>query len=203
MFPNLTVKQNLEFALPKNGDKKIVQELMELMELQALQKSKPQQLSGGQKQRVALARAIVRQPKILLLDEPLSSLNHEMRLKLQDELIKIHKQFNLTTIMVSHDIAEIYKLSDTIIKMDLGKIVQRTTHDKFFDKNQKIGTLQIKGDIIELMPNGDETIAKVFLGYSIIDITLTKSEIGKFKIGDQVIITSATFNPSLTKIETS
>lgn len=53
------------------------------------------------------------------------------------------------------------------------------------------------------MPNGDETIAKVFLGYSIIDITLTKSEIGKFKIGDQVIITSATFNPSLTKIETS
>ena len=72
LFPNLNVRENLEFALPKDGKKNIVDELLELMELDSLQKSRPQFLSGGQQQRVALARAIVRKPKLLLLDEPLS-----------------------------------------------------------------------------------------------------------------------------------
>ena len=92
LFPNLTVKENLEFALSKNDSKGIVPELIELMELQSLQNSKPQNLSGGQKQRVALARAIVRKPEILLLDEPLSALDDEMRFKLQDYILKIHQK---------------------------------------------------------------------------------------------------------------
>ncbi|HEX9152494.1 MAG TPA: ATP-binding cassette domain-containing protein, partial [Flavobacterium sp.] len=97
LFPNLTVKENLMFALQKNDTSDIVAELIELMELQSLQNSKPQNLSGGQKQRVALARAIVRKPKILLLDEPLSALDDEMRFKLQDYILKIHQHYQLTT----------------------------------------------------------------------------------------------------------
>ena len=134
LFPNLTVKENLTFALQKNNDKKIIDELLELMELQELYKSKPQNLSGGQKQRVAIAQAIVRQPKILLLDEPFSSLDDEMRLKLQDYMLKIHKQFQLTTIMVSHNLYDIIKLSDKIILIDNGKIISEGTPNIFISQ---------------------------------------------------------------------
>jgi len=127
LFPNLNVRENLEFALQKGKSKKLVDELLDLMELQSLQKSKPQNLSGGQKQRVALARAIIRKPKILLLDEPLSVLDDEMRFKLQDHLLKADQHYQLTTILISHHIPEIFKLSDKVIVLDKGQLVKEGT----------------------------------------------------------------------------
>lgn|SRR5680860_987625 len=132
LFPNLTVKENLTFALQKGDNKAIVDELLELMEIQGLQNSKPQNLSGGQKQRIALARAIVRKPKILLLDEPLSALDDEMRFKLQDYILKIHRYYQLTTILVSHHLPEIFKLSDQVIVLEKGKIKSREHLQVFF-----------------------------------------------------------------------
>jgi len=122
LFPNMTVRGNLEFALEKNQSKKIVNELLRLTELEQLHDKKPGLLSGGQKQRVALARALIRKPKLLLLDEPLSALDTEMQVKLQDYILQVHQQFNLTTILVSHDLNEVIKMSKRVLVLEEGQI---------------------------------------------------------------------------------
>ncbi len=99
LFPNLTVKENLRYALKKDQPDAIVNELLEMMELTNLYDKKPELLSGGQRQRVALARAIVRKPRILLLDEPMSALDTALRVKIQDYILRVHEQFKLTTIL--------------------------------------------------------------------------------------------------------
>ncbi|HNT43784.1 MAG TPA: ATP-binding cassette domain-containing protein, partial [Syntrophorhabdaceae bacterium] len=109
LFPNMSVRENLRFAQPKT-DKRHIDELLDIFELSALQHRKPGFLSGGQNQRVALARALARKPDLLLLDEPLSALDHEMRNTLQDEILEVHRLWGITTILVSHDLPEIFKL---------------------------------------------------------------------------------------------
>ena len=125
LFPHLNVYKNIGFGLKNKKNKNAVNEIIELMELKNIYHLYPHQLSGGQKQRVALARAIIcNDNKILLLDEPLSALDNETREKLQNEIINWHKYFNLTTILVSHNINEIYKLSNRVIQIQNGKIIK-------------------------------------------------------------------------------
>lgn len=124
LFPNMTVKENLAYARDKRQSDTIVNELLELMELTNLAHVKPELLSGGQRQRVALARAIVRQPKLLLLDEPLSALDTLLRLKIQDYILRVHEQFHLTTILVSHDILEVIRLSKRVFLLEHGEIIR-------------------------------------------------------------------------------
>ncbi len=122
LFPNMTVKENLLYALEKGQSDSIVDILLQLTELGQLHNKKPAYLSGGQKQRVALARALVRRPKILLLDEPLSALDYEMQSKLQDYILTAHDEFKLTTIMISHDLLEVLKMSKRVLVLEDGKI---------------------------------------------------------------------------------
>jgi len=122
LFPNMTVQGNLEFALSKGQSAEIIDELLSLMELENLRSKRPAVLSGGQQQRVALARALIRKPKLLLLDEPLSALDSAMQLKLQEYILRLHQQFNLTTILVSHDIAEVARMSKRVLLLEGGRI---------------------------------------------------------------------------------
>lgn len=124
LFPNMTVRGNLEFALRKGQPANLVDEMLNITDLAALQDKRPSILSGGQKQRVAVARALVRKPKVLLLDEPLSALDFGMQSKLQDYLLNVHAQFNLITILVSHDIKEVMKMSSRVLVLDDGHIVK-------------------------------------------------------------------------------
>ncbi|WP_243636336.1 sulfate/molybdate ABC transporter ATP-binding protein [Flavobacterium aquariorum] len=195
LFPNLTVKENLEFALQKNDNTQIVSELIELMELQSLQNSKPQNLSGGQKQRVALARAIVRKPKILLLDEPLSALDDEMRFKLQDYILKIHQKYQLTTVMITHSIPEIFKLSDKVIILDKGKILKEGTPSEVFSEEKISSKFKLTGEIISITKSDIIYIIQVFSGNNIIKVVATENEIKDFKIGQKVLVASKAFNP--------
>lgn len=122
LFPNMTVRENLNFALDKGEPITFVNEILEIIELSQLADKKPSSLSGGQKQRVALARAIVRKPKLLLLDEPLSALDMDMQSKLQDYILKVHDEFKFTTILISHDLPEVLKMSKRVIVLKNGKI---------------------------------------------------------------------------------
>jgi len=125
LFPNMTVRQNLAFAAEGQPDgRRIVGELLELLELTELAERRPAVLSGGQQQRVALARALARRPRLLLLDEPLSALDLPTRLRLQDALAEVHRQFKLTTILISHDPAEIARLADRVVELELGRVLR-------------------------------------------------------------------------------
>ena len=123
LFPNMNVRQNLEYALQRGQDKTVIDELVAIMELEALLRQFPYQLSGGQQQRVALARALVRRPALLLLDEPLSALDSDLRARLQDYILEVHRLFKLTTILVSHDFQEIRKMADRMFRLENGRIV--------------------------------------------------------------------------------
>jgi len=123
LFPNMTVRENLEFAMPDEKDFELLNHLMEIMEMQDFAGVKPSRLSGGQKQRIAIARALIRKPKILLLDEPLSALDMELGEIIKKMIISLHKEFGLTTIFISHNITDVLKLSERIYVIDKGRII--------------------------------------------------------------------------------
>jgi putative spermidine/putrescine transport system ATP-binding protein len=129
LFPNMTVADNVGFGLrirkqPKDQIKKKVGELLELIHLPDKADRFPWQLSGGQQQRVALARALAIEPKVLLLDEPLSALDAKIRVSLRNEIRAIQRQLGITTVYVTHDQEEALSLSDRIVVMSEGRIEQ-------------------------------------------------------------------------------
>lgn len=129
LFPNMTVRQNLAFGLQhRRLDKRAIADkvggVLETVSLTDRADMRPHQLSGGQKQRVALARALVLEPKLLLLDEPLSALDAQIRKRLRDELKRIQRDIGLTSILVTHDQDEALTLGDRISVMEGGRIAQ-------------------------------------------------------------------------------
>lgn len=122
LFPNMNVYQNLAFALQKGQSRTGLDTLIQIVGLEELVYRYPHQLSGGQQQRVALARALVRQPSLLLLDEPLTALDTELRMRLQDYILQIHRHFKLTTVLVSHDYTEIARMADRVMRLEDGRI---------------------------------------------------------------------------------
>jgi molybdate transport system ATP-binding protein len=145
LFPNMNVRQNLAYALQKKGQEKVVEEVLKLMGLDQLQQQRPGRLSGGQQQRVALARAIVRQPQVLLLDEPFAALDRPMRLKLQQDLISLHERYGTTTIMVSHDTTEVARMASEVALMEKGRFIKKGAPARVLPV-QREGVLQ--GEVI-------------------------------------------------------
>jgi len=137
LFPNMTAAQNIAFGLKMQKLKATeiaerVAEVVKLVELGGREQQYPHQLSGGQRQRVALARALVVQPRILLLDEPLSALDARIRKSLREQIRDIQQRLGLTTIFVTHDQEEALTLSDRIFVMDHGKVVQEGTAETVY-----------------------------------------------------------------------
>ena len=135
LFDNMTVKENLLFV---NEDKDLASKLLEMTELTTLSERNVQGLSGGQKQRVSLCRAMMKKPKLLLMDEPLSALDSAMRSKLQEEIRKLHKTFGTTTIMISHDTDVSYHLADRILVLKEGLIVGDGRPDEVIKETSSI-----------------------------------------------------------------
>jgi ABC-type Fe3+/spermidine/putrescine transport system ATPase subunit len=139
LFPHLTVEQNIGFGLreerrPKAEIEERVRASLEMLEMSAFAARKPHQLSGGQRQRVALARALVKQPKILLLDEPLAALDKKLRERAQAELVAIRERVGITFVMVTHDQEEAMAMATRIALMRDGKVVQAGTPYELYEK---------------------------------------------------------------------
>ena len=200
LFPNMSVKKNLLFAMQSGDELKKVDEILEIMELENLSDMMPHNLSGGQKQRVALARALMRKPKLLLLDEPLSALDHAMRVKLQDELLIVHKRFGTASILVSHDISEVFKLSSRVFKLSLGEITHDGTPSEVFASSNLSGKFKVTGEVLSFAKSDILYIIDVMVNNEIIKITAVKKDIEDLHIGDKILISSKAFNPIFTKI---
>lgn len=132
LYPHMTVLENIMFPLkmrkvPKDERLLKAMELAKMMQILDLLKRKPAQLSGGQQQRVALARALIKEPKLLLLDEPFSNLDAKLRIELRDEIRALQKRLGITTIFVTHDQEEAMSISDYIILMKNGELQQLST----------------------------------------------------------------------------
>jgi len=200
LFPNMTVKENLTYALEKRQDPRVVSELLDIIELENLKDRRSGTLSGGQKQRVSLARALVGHPEILLLDEPLSALDEAIRSKLQDYIFKVHGKYNLTTILVSHDLPEIFKLSDQIFLLKKGKIERSGTPSEVFLSNNISGKYRFTGTIIEKTKNDVVYVVGVLVGNNLIKVIATDDEGDSLNIGDRVMVVSKAFNPLIMKL---
>ena len=131
LFPNMSVRKNIAFAQKMKNPEEI-DKLLYHFGLETLQKQYPAKLSGGQKQRVALARAVAAKPKLLLRDEPLSALDEEMRMSLQDEILKAHQLLNSVTLLVSHDKDEVRKLASTVVLLRNGNVVNSGKPNNIF-----------------------------------------------------------------------
>jgi molybdate transport system ATP-binding protein len=197
LFPTMSVRENLLFAADNAQQRANVDELIELVELTQLSDRLPATLSGGQKQRVALARALVRRPKILLLDEPLSALDPSMRQKLQDELSLIHERLGITTLLVSHDIAETVKLSDRLASVEAGHIKVLSTPMEFFSPQTLSGKLQLIGEVLKIEEDYPAMIVTLLVGSSVVRTVLSSAEASELCVGGHAIISTKAFNPIL------
>jgi molybdate transport system ATP-binding protein len=123
LFPNMSVQENLTYGISPNAGPEMLEEALEVAGLTGLRKKKPHQLSGGQQQRVSLCRALLRMPTLLLLDEPLTAVDTEMRAKLQQYIARMHRHNNMTTVLVTHDILEVLSIAEQVLKIDGGQLL--------------------------------------------------------------------------------
>jgi len=200
LFPNMTVRGNLEFALRKGASKKRVEELLALMELGELQHRKPDTLSGGQKQRVALARALASAPRLLLLDEPFSALDAEIRSRLHDEVLRLQRQFGLTAIIVSHDVGEVYKLARRVMVLEAGRIKTQGVPAEVFSAGQTSGKFRFTGEVLTLEAMDVMVSLTVLVGNQIVRVVAMPDEAEALRPGDRVVLVSKAFNPMVFKL---
>lgn len=201
LFPNMTVRGNLEFALRQGSAKQRVDELLALMDIGELQHRKPDTLSGGQKQRVALARALAAAPRLLLLDEPFSALDAEMRSRLQDEVLKLQRHFGITTIIVSHDVGEVYKLASRVLLMEAGKLLAQGSPDQVFSAGKTSGKFRFTGEILAIESMDVMCSLTVLVGNQIVRVVAMPDEASALQTGDRVMLVSKAFNPMVLKLD--
>jgi molybdate transport system ATP-binding protein len=201
LFPNMTVRGNLAFAIRKGGDKNRVNELLEMMDLGELQHRKPETLSGGQKQRVALARALAAEPRLLLLDEPFSALDSAMRTRLQDEILRLQRHYGLTTIIVSHDVSEVYKLADTVMVLKAGRVTAQGNPADVFSAGQTSGKFRFTGEVLAIEPMDVMFSLTVLVGNQIVRVVSMKEEADQLSVGNKVMLVSKAFNPMVLKLD--
>jgi molybdate transport system ATP-binding protein len=197
LFANMSVEENLLYV---KKDKHLSNKLLEMSELCSLKKRLPNSLSGGQKQRVSLCRAMMNSPKLLLMDEPLSALDVDMRTKLQNEILTLHKEFGTTTIMVSHDPSEIYRLASRVVVLDQGKIINDGLPKDILLKTKGSQKFSFEGELLDIKKVDVIYVAIVAIGQQLVEIVVSSAESKNLKIGSKVQVGTKAFIPTISQI---
>jgi molybdate transport system ATP-binding protein len=198
LFPAMTVEKNIAYGIRSPADKNRVRYLMETFDLTQLGRRYPDTLSGGQKQRVALARALVPQPQILLLDEPLSALDPAMRSALQEEISRVHRDMPVLTVLVSHDLGEIFRLTSHVFHCVDGKIIAHGSPQEIFGASDD--RLRITGQVLAKIEQGVVCIVTVAVGADVSRVAVLRKEAESLAVGDRVSISVKSFTPDIRKL---
>ncbi|HSB80433.1 MAG TPA: ABC transporter ATP-binding protein [Candidatus Methylomirabilis sp.] len=193
LFPHLTVAQNIGYALairkrPRAEIARRVEELLVLVQLQGINDRRPVELSGGQQQRVALARALSLQPKVLLLDEPLSNLDANLRVQMRAEITRLQRDLQQTVVFVTHDQEEAMSISDRIMVMNQGRILQTGTPTEIYERPATefvarfVGVVNFLDGSLRAGASGSTTVATRLGPLAI------RSANGRFGPGDRVFL---------------
>ena len=194
LFPNMSVIENLLFV---TKDLSLAEHLLEITELKELRDRVPNTLSGGQKQRVSLCRAMMNRPKLLLMDEPLSALDPAMRTKLQNEILVLHKEFGTTTIMVSHDPSEIYRLSNRVVVLDNGVLINDGTPRDVLLKTKGSAKFAFEGELLDIIKVDVIYIAIVSIGQQLVEVVVSQDERENLEVGQAVRVGTKAFSPNI------
>ena len=214
LFPHLTVYENIEYGLryplkvgkklDKKEKKERTQKMINLVNLKGLENRRIDQLSGGQQQRVALARSLVLEPKVLLLDEPLSNIDTKLRETVRNEIRKIQKELGITMIFVTHDQEEAMSISDRIIVMNEGNIEQIGTPREIYTFPETVFVAEFIGKVNIIEINKKSFIIRpenVNISYNEKDNEKINNEIGKDVISGEGKIIGKEYQGSLTSYE--
>lgn len=183
LFPHMSVIDQIRYAISSEQEHK-VDELLSMMDLTKLKSKKPKQLSGGQQQRVALARSIIQSPKLLLLDEPLSALDYEMKVSMRDYIKKVHERYGMTIILVSHDRQDVLDLCEQAYYLVEGKITRQGKPGKL----SMINRLTALGKVVDKRKKDDVWLVTIEQDghQSIIRIT----DASDISVGDHINFTT-------------
>jgi molybdate transport system ATP-binding protein len=192
LFPNMTVEENLLFV---HADKKLAEHLLQITELSDMKERLPNTLSGGQQQRVSLCRAMMHRPKLLLMDEPLAALDPEMRIILQNEILRLHKEFGTTTIMVSHDPSEIYRLASRVVVLENGKFVNDGHPKEILLKTQGSQKFSFEGELLDISKVDVIYVAIISIGQQLVEVVVSSQEAQNLTIGQKVTVSTKAFAP--------
>jgi len=194
LFENMTVRGNLLFV---QNDPVLCEELLALTNLTELSDRYPATLSGGQKQRVALCRALMGRPGLLLLDEPLSALDPAMRSRLQHDILTLHKRFGTTTLMVSHDPAEIYRLADRVVKLRHGRIIHDGKPIDTLLKTSGSQKFSFRGEVLDIVRRDVVHVAIIAIGQQIVEVVIDGEEAATLCIGEEITVSTKAFAPTV------
>jgi len=197
LFPNMSVVENLLYVC---DDKMLARKLMAMTGLTALRDRRPQTLSGGQQQRVALCRAMMGRPQLLLLDEPLSALDPVMRAALQQEILSLHREFGTTTVMVSHEPSEIYRMAERVLVLKQGRIIADGSPREILLRTMGSQKFSFEGEVLEIIPADVIAVAVIAIGQQIVEIVIGAEEAEGLDIGERVQVSTKAFAPTLSKI---
>lgn len=188
LFPHLDVRGNIGYALGRESDPGRVAELLEMTELADLKDRYPRELSGGQRQRVALARALARKPDLLLLDEPFSALDAAVKKRLYEEIIELHSRLGFTAVMVTHDLAEAYRLAEHAILLKNGRVVKEGSPEEVFLGRGLSTRIQIPVKVIAMDSDEIHTLLTVEEGRRTFRVFVDSDEAKDIGIGDEVVV---------------
>jgi molybdate transport system ATP-binding protein len=190
LFPHMTVEKNVAYGIKEKWRMKEIKDLIGIAGLSGYERYYPTQLSGGQKQRVSLIRAIARKPDILLLDEPFSALDWQTRIQLQEDVKNIIKQFNVTTLYVTHEVTEVYKLANNVIVLESGKEVKQGTPEEVFLGKRLSTRVQVTGKVVGIEHDSIMASVTVLHADQFFKTLIDTEELESLnlRVGDDVIV---------------